>query len=59
MFRVMGNRLGYGTFVAEDRLPSEELANERAAKLNKTQAKKALKKREHFFPQEYEEGREV
>lgn len=55
MFRVMGNRLGYGTFVAEDRIPNEALALKSLRKFKAASKKKGAD--EAFFTQEYEESR--
>lgn len=55
MFRIMGNKLGYGTFVAEEAILTQEQAEHNAKRLRS----KAFQKNEQvsYFVQEYEEGR--
>lgn len=56
MWRVMRNRLGYGTSVVEDCLPTEALAD-KVCDIQKRRAKKNKSKTDSFFTQEYEEAR--
>lgn len=54
-YRVMRNKIGYGTSVAAEKLPSQAAADKEAKRL----VKKAAKDKEDvsFFTQEYEESR--
>lgn len=55
LWRVMRNRLGYGTSCVEDHIPNETLANHIAAKCEL----KPEEEGDTFFIQEYEESRGI